>query len=68
MSRNIIRVQKETPLTNVVTLDTIKNLIKVLEDAGAYLGDNIGLELDVIPAKTYILYQKIFNGKQLVDI
>ncbi|HPD61716.1 MAG TPA: Xaa-Pro peptidase family protein [Thermodesulfobacteriota bacterium] len=65
--RDIDRAKKESPLEQVVPLDSIVELPKVIKNFYGTLPRRIGLELDVVPVRDYFRYQELFLKAEIVD-
>lgn len=61
------RAIAESPLSHIVPLDAIRAVPEILKQCGYVLPPAIGMELDVLPANLFVLYQELFEGKKLVD-
>ena len=66
--KSLERVIAESPLSRIAPLDSPKDIHATLRQYGYVLPQSIGLELDVLPANLYFNYQRLFAGKNLVDI
>ncbi len=63
------RAQEESPIENIKPFSSLKNLSAELELVAGPRPWRIGIELDVLPAKTFSLYQKILGDSvEFVDI
>jgi Xaa-Pro dipeptidase len=65
-SRN--RAREESPLPNVVPLDSSRRLAEALRENGHGGWRRIGIELDVLPARDYLRIKAQFPGVDFVDI
>lgn len=66
--KSFARAQAESPLAHIVPLASPKKLPEMIK---AHLGKvplRIGMELDVLPANLYLMYQQFFDGAQIIDI
>jgi Xaa-Pro dipeptidase len=66
--RSFERAVAESPLSRIVSLDSPRGVPEILGQWGYVLPKTIGMELDVLPANTFLNYQRLFEGKNLVDI
>ncbi|MDR3569683.1 MAG: Xaa-Pro peptidase family protein [Syntrophobacteraceae bacterium] len=68
--RSIERTEDSSPIRPVVPLTSLGDLARAVFDAcGPREPQIIGLELDVMPVNTFLLYSKrIFSKQQIVDI
>jgi Xaa-Pro dipeptidase len=66
--RSFGRALAESPLSRIVPLDSARSAPEILGKWGYVLPQTIGMELDVLPVTAYFNYQRLFEGKNLVDI
>lgn len=62
------RAKEESGLQQVVSLVSPKEIPRTIAQFGCSIPKNLGLELDVLSANQYILFQKIFSGSTIVDM
>ena len=65
--RELERAKVESPIENVVALNSNRQLPSLIND---YLGDipqTLGLELDVLPVRDYLRLQELFPRTELMD-
>jgi Xaa-Pro dipeptidase len=64
--RDLGRAREESPLTRVEPLRSLRELPAAIRDAA---GDvrRLGLELDVVPAASYLRYRSLLEGVELAD-
>lgn len=62
------RARAESGLPHVVPLLSPKKIPEKLAEFGLDLPKSLGLELDVMPANTYLMFQQIFSGAAVVDV
>jgi Xaa-Pro aminopeptidase len=65
--RDIDRAREESPLPQIVPLDSIDEVPKKIKEFYGSLPWRLGLELDVLPVRDYFKYQQIFPEVELVD-
>ncbi|WP_418792128.1 M24 family metallopeptidase [Phosphitispora sp. TUW77] len=65
--KSFSRARDESALENVFPLSSVKKLPELIT-AGGRAPAVMGLEMDVLPANTYLFYAKIFSNTKLVDI
>jgi Xaa-Pro aminopeptidase len=65
--RELERAKLESPLENVVPMNSIREIPPLLNACFARLPKTLGLELDVLPVKDYIRFQEIFSETVFVD-
>jgi Xaa-Pro dipeptidase len=68
VKKSFTRARGESALGDIIPLANLKDLTKMLNEYGYNNITNLGLELDVLPAALYLLFQKLFKGAQIVDI
>jgi len=61
------RAREESPLNNIIEIQSIKEIPDRIVDTYEKLPENIGFELDVLPVKDFNFYQKLFNTCKCVD-
>ena len=66
--KSLERAIAESSLSCIVPLKSPKAVPEILRQSGYSLPQSIGLELDVLPTNLYFNYQRLFEGKNLVDI
>ncbi|KGP75948.1 peptidase M24 [Desulfosporosinus sp. Tol-M] len=68
VKKSFTRARGESALQEIIPLANVKDLTKMLYAYGYNKITTLGLELDVLPAALYLLFQKLFEGAQIVDI
>lgn len=68
VKKSFTRARGESALEDIIPLANVKDLTKMLNEYGYDNITTLGLELDVLPAALYLLFQKLFKGAQIVDI
>ncbi|WP_027366195.1 M24 family metallopeptidase [Desulfotruncus alcoholivorax] len=68
VKKNYERAKRESALENVIPLDNLKDLAKMMPDRGQGGNRRIGLELDVLPVNLFGRYQRMFQPAEFVDI
>jgi Xaa-Pro aminopeptidase len=68
--RDVQRAEAQSPIRPVIPLKSMKELPPaVLEACGGKPPKRLGMELDVLPASTFLFYdEKIFPKEEIVDI
>jgi len=61
------RARGESPIENVISLSSPKQLPDLLRNYGCRIPDRLGMELDVLPVNLYALYRKIFADTEISD-
>lgn len=62
------RAREESALDNIVYLDSLKEMLAVLQTYGYSGFKTLGFELDVLPTNLYLRYQKLFSPANIVDV
>lgn len=62
------RARAESPLEQLIHLTSPKKLPDLLQAHGLARPQRLGLEMDVLPANLYLMYDRIFRGAEIVDI
>ncbi len=65
--RELERAKVESPLENVVALNSNRELPSMIKDNGGTLPHRLGLELDVLPVRDYFRLKDLFPATQLMD-
>ncbi|MBN2466965.1 MAG: aminopeptidase P family protein [Deltaproteobacteria bacterium] len=65
--RDIDRARKESPLPEVAPLDSVLGIPDLVQEQYGRIPHRIGLELDVVPVRDYLRYQRIFPKAKIVD-
>ncbi len=66
--KDFVRAKQESGIRRVVSIVSPKEIPLTMESFGYYIPKTLGLELDVLTANQYFIFQKIFLGSNLVDI
>ena len=67
IKRELERARMESPLEEVVSFRSIRDVPSLIRRRRKRLPQNLGLEFDLLPAKDYFKFQEIFPGIQLLD-
>lgn len=62
------RAKQESALDQILALISPKKIPDTLDGLGIPFPDRLGLELDVMPANLYLMFQDIFAGTVIMDI
>ncbi len=62
------RARQESGMTSVVALISPKEIPETLAAFGYGMPENLGLEMDVLTANQYLLFQKVFSHSNIIDI
>ena len=66
--KSYTRARNESPLENIIDLKSMKKMPEVLKSARYSRFKALGFELDVIPYNNYLMYKKIFDASEIIDI
>ena len=61
------RAKEESGLKQIVSLVSPKEIPRTIAEFGYSIPQNLGLELDVLTANQYILFQEIFSASNIID-
>jgi Xaa-Pro dipeptidase len=67
IKRELERANAESPLDQIVALNSIRELATLIQTHCRKLPSSLGLEVDVLPARDYFKYQEFFPGAKFVD-
>ena len=62
--KSFARARRESPLAGIIEVRSLKTIPQELAERGFCL-DALGLELDVMPYKTWQFYQKVFAASTM---
>ena len=62
------RALQESSLDNIVNLDSLRDMFKVLRSYGYSSLKTLGFELDVLPANLFMRYQQLVKPANIVDV
>lgn len=65
--REEARARLESPLENIVGLQSMKNVPSLIREHQGRLPGTLGLELDVLPARDYLWFKDLFPKSEFVD-
>ena len=65
--RELERAKVESPIENVVALNSNRELPSVIKEHWGRLPNSLGLELDVLPVRDYFRLQDFFPGVRFLD-
>ncbi len=61
------RAREETPLKNLVEIDSITEAPRLISEFYGHLPEVLGFELDVVPVTTFNFYRSLFPEQNCVD-
>ena len=66
--KSMARAMEDAAVEQIVPLNSLSQIPGYMEDQGGKNPGRIGLELDVLPVNRYLLYQRLFPEKEMVDV
>jgi Xaa-Pro aminopeptidase len=66
VKKSLKRAIEESGLKNIIALNSLKDLRDHINSPS--LHEKIGLEMDVLPARMFLTYQKLFAPSKMVDV
>ena len=66
--KSLVRARDESPLASVVALKSPRQLPELIQAHGLKPPNVLGIEMDVLPANNYFIYQKLFPETKMRDI
>ena len=66
--KSLERARSESAIQNIVSLNTPRQVPELLNTMGMNAPKTLGIELDVIPAQTYLSFQSLFDQTRMIDI
>ncbi len=66
--KSIERAKDESPLEQIIPIESRQNIPDVLADLGIGSLRSVGLEIDVLPAYLYLWFRNTFKGCNFVDV
>jgi Xaa-Pro dipeptidase len=67
IKRELERARMESPLREVVSINSTRDLQPLIKNYWGKLPKNLGLEFDMLPVRDYFRYQNLFPKIQLMD-
>jgi len=67
VKKSYVRAREESSLDNIVYLESLKDMLVVLQSYGYSGFKTLGFELDLLPTNLYMRYQKLFKPANIVD-
>ncbi len=67
VKRELERAKVESPIRNVVALNSTRELPSLIKDSFAKLPRTLGLEFDLLPVRDYLWLQNLFPEVRLID-
>lgn len=67
IKRYLPRAQAESPLKQIMGIESIKEVPGLISDFYGRFPEVIGFEFDVLPVKTFYFYRRLFPAKDFVD-
>lgn len=66
--KSLERAQAESAIQHIVPFTSPRQVPKLIKDMGLAVPKTLGLEMDVIPAQTYLGFQSLFDQSRIVDV
>ena len=66
--KSMERAMEDAAIEQIVPLNSLSHLPKLIRQHGGELPTQLGLEMDILPAAFYLNYQRLFPDAELVDI
>jgi len=66
--KNLARAKEDSVLEDVIFLEGLSRLPLLIERHTGSIPSKIGIEMDVLPAGQYLIYNKLFPDAEFVDI
>lgn len=66
--KSLERARSESAIQNIVSFSTPRQVPELIKAMGFTVPKTLGLELDVIPAQTYLDFQSLFDRTRIYDI
>jgi len=66
--KSLERARSESAIQNIVSFSTPRQVPELLKTMGIATPKTLGLELDVIPAQTYLNFLSLFDQTRMIDI
>lgn len=68
VKKSLSRAWEESALEKILPLGSLKKLPAQLADLGYVIPKKLGLEMDTVPASTYLFYKQIFGNSELSNL
>jgi len=66
--KSLERARLESPIQNIVPFSSPRQVPALIKTMGLAIPKTLGLEMDVIPAQTYLNFQKLFDQTRIIDV
>jgi Xaa-Pro aminopeptidase len=66
--KSLERARSESAIQNIVSFSAPRQVPELIKNTGLTVPKTLGLEMDVIPAQTYLGFQSLFDPARIVDI
>src|SRR4030043_1774193 len=67
IKRELERAKIESPIKNIITLKSIREIPSFIQTHYGKLPKRLGLEMDILPVKDYFKFQKLFPKTKFID-
>ena len=65
--RDVDRAREESPLASILSYQSLRQLPDLINEHAGRIPQVVGLELDVLPARDFFRFKKIFEGVEFKD-
>jgi len=66
--KSMDRAREDAVIESIVPINSLSQIPEDIQDHGGKDPEPIGLEMDVLPVNRYLIYQRLFPGKEMVDV
>ncbi len=67
--KSMDRAMEDAAIEQIVPLNSLSQIPEYIQGHGGVKGSGrIGLEMDVLPVNRYLIYKRLFPGKEMVDV
>ena len=66
--KSMDRAREDALIEPIVPLNSLSQIPEYIQGHGGKDPGRIGLEMDVLPVNRYLIYQRLFPGKEMVDV
>ncbi|MDM8538040.1 Xaa-Pro peptidase family protein [Desulfobacterales bacterium HSG17] len=68
VKKSISRARDESALERILPLKSSRQIPEILKQQGLKIPENLGMELDVLPANLFFSYKKLFKNCKITDM
>ncbi|MFH1082862.1 MAG: Xaa-Pro peptidase family protein [Pseudomonadota bacterium] len=66
--KSMERAKEDACIEAIVPINSLSQIPEYIQDHGGKDPGRIGLEMDVLPVNRYLLYQRLFPEKEMIDV